>query len=115
MKRSLREVLGDSRVAAVAIAVFLLWGFDAAFRGLWEPVYRLGVFLFTAIAIWGVPYHSSTLTIADRLNLIVTFYLLYSAIFCFAAAWGLSRWVYGQGPFRSLVVSSQELMGRKYV
>ena len=114
MKRSLREVLADSQVAAVGIAVFLLWGFDAAFRGLWEPGYRLGVFLFTAIAIRGIPYHSSTLTFVDRLNLIVTLYLLYSAIVCFAAAWGLSRWVYGEGPFRSLVVSSRKLMGRKY-
>ncbi len=115
MKRSLREVLADSQVAAVAIAVFLLSGFDAAFRGLWEQLYRLGVFLFTAIAIWDVPYHSSTLTIFDRLNLIVTLYLLYSAIFCFAAAWGLSWWVYGHGPFHSLVVSSRKFMGSKYV
>jgi|SRR5215469_5543298 len=112
MKRSLREVLADSEVAAVAIAVLLLWGFDAAFRSLWEPVLRLGVFLFTAIAIRGVPYYSSGLTIEDHLKLIVTLDLVYKAIVCFAAAWGLSRWVYSEGPFRSLVVSSRKLMGR---
>lgn len=114
MKRSLREVLADSQVAAVAIAVFLLCGFDFAFRSLWEPVYRLGVFLFTAVAIRDIPYHSLTLTFVDRLNLIATLYLLYAAIVCFAAAWAFSWWVYGKGPFRSLIVSSRKLMGRNY-
>jgi hypothetical protein len=114
MKHSLREVLADSQVAAVAIAVFLLSGFDAAFRSLWEPFYRLGFILFTAVGIWDIPSHFSKLTSSDHLNLIATLYLLYSAIVCFAAAWGLSRWIYGEGPFRSLIVSSRRLLGRKY-
>ena len=115
VNRSLRQVLADSHVAAVAIALLLLWSLDLAFRGLWDPVYRLGVFLFTAIAIWGLPYLSPTLTAADRFMLINTFYFLYIAIMSLSTAWLVSRWVYGMGPLRSLVACRKRLTGRKHV
>lgn len=113
VKRSLRQVLADSHVAAVSIAVLLLWALDAVFRGLWDPVYRLGVFLLTAVAILDIPYLSSTG--ADRFMLISTLYFLYSAIVSFSAAWFLSRWVYGLGPLRSLAACRSRLTGRKDV
>jgi hypothetical protein len=113
-KRALRQVLTDSQVAAVSIALLLLWSLDAVFRGLWDPAYRLGAFLLTAIAIWNIPYLSPGVTAADRFMLISAFYFLYSAIACLAAAWLLSRWVYGTGPLRSLIVCGSKLTGRKH-
>jgi hypothetical protein len=60
VKRPLRRVLADSHVAAVTIALLLLWALNGAFWTLWDPVYRMGRFLFTAIAIWDIPYFSKT-------------------------------------------------------
>lgn len=115
MKRSLREILADSHVAAIAVAVLLLWFLDGAFRAVWTPGSRVVSFLFTAIAIFDIPYFSPTLTIADRSILIMAFSYLYSAIVSLSAAWLLSRWVYGVGPLRSLTGYRDKLIGRKYV
>jgi|SRR5215470_9566648 len=113
MKGHLRQVLATSHVAAVAIVVLLMWTVDAAFRGLWDPIYRLGSFAFTAIAIWGVPYIPPMPTVLDRLMLFTTAIYLYSAIICCLGAWLLSRWVYGMGPLRSLPACGRKLIGRK--
>jgi hypothetical protein len=110
---SLRQVLQDSHVAAVTIALLLLWSLDAAFQGLWEPAYRLGVFLVTSIAIWEIPDQSSGGTIADRLMLIIAFHFLYSAMVSLSAAWLLSRWIYGRGPLASLTAYRSRLTERK--
>jgi len=100
VKPSLRQLLADSHVAAVAIAVLLLWSFQWGVRALWDPVSSVTVFLFTAVAILDVPYLS--LTASDWLALIGTFTYLVYALISFAIAWLLSRWVYGNGPFHSL-------------
>ena len=113
MRNRLRQVLADSYVAAVAIAVLLIWVVDATFRGLWDPAYKLCEFVVTAIAIWDVPYISPTLTVADRLMWIMTGYFVYSAVVCSLAAWLLSQWVYGMGPLRSLMTCGRKLIGRK--
>jgi len=96
-------------VAATAIAFLLLWSLDAAFKALWVPAYRVGVFLFTAIAIWDVPYYSPHLTVFDRLMLNSILHGLYIAVAGLAAAWFLSLWVYGTGPLRSLAVCGMKL------
>ena len=102
MKRSLREVLAESHVAAVTIAVFLFWSADSVVQALWTPVSKVAVYLFTAVAIFDIPYFSYPLNGGDRSSLILaTLYLLFAA-FNFAAAWILSRWAYGVGPLRSL-------------
>jgi hypothetical protein len=113
VNRSLRQVLADSQVAALSIAVLLLWSLDATFQGLWDPAYRVAAFLVTSIAIWGVPYHSLQLTAAERFSLLSTFYFLYSAIGSLSAAWLLSQWVYGVDPFRSLAICGSKLTGGK--
>jgi hypothetical protein len=59
VKRTLRQVLADSHVAAITIALLLLWTLDAMFRALWEPLYRVGAFLVTAILIWDLPYSTN--------------------------------------------------------
>ena len=60
MKRSLRQILDDSHIAAVTIAVLLLWSLDGAFQALWIPVSRAVGFLLTAVAILDIPYFSPT-------------------------------------------------------
>lgn len=115
MKPSLREILAESHVAAVTIVALLFWSLDWGFRGLWDPFLRVADFVITAVAILGIPYFSKTLTVVDRLLLIETFYYLFSAFACVAAAWLLSRWVYGVGPLRSLSKYYSRLIGRAHV
>ena len=103
MKSSLRTILADSHVSAVAIAVLLFWSLDYAFWALWNPVSRAVSFSFTGVAILGIPYFSPTLTLFDRLTLfVVSFSYLLSSLVCLTAAGLLSRWVYGVGPLCSL-------------
>lgn len=102
MKNTLRKTLAESHVAAIAVTVLLLWSIDSGFRCLWEPLSRAVSFLFTAVAILDIPYLSSSFTVVDRIQTTtMAFYLLHSLI-TLAAAWLLSRWVYGMGPLRSL-------------
>jgi hypothetical protein len=58
VKRSLREVLAHSHVAAVAIAVLLFCSLDGTFRALWPLISDVVKFVVTAIAILDVPYIS---------------------------------------------------------
>lgn len=112
MKHSLRQTLADSHIAAVTIALLLLWSLDSLFRALWEPFSRAISVLFTAVAIFDIPYYSRTT--ADRLNLIVVGVYLYSAFIGFLAAWALSHWAYDTGPLRSLT-GYVKTSGRKHV
>ncbi len=114
VKPSLREILADSHISAVAIAVLLVFSFNEFFRALWGPLSFALTYLFTAVAILGLPYVSPKLTLTDRWMLIRTFsYLLY-AFSMLAAAWFLSRWVYGVGPLRSLSRYRTILTRRKH-
>ena len=115
MKHSLREILAESHVAAVAIAVLLYWSLYWGFIALWSPLTRAANFLFTAIAIRDIPYFSPTFTIADRYELSTTIAFLFNAFVCLAAAWLLSRWVDGTGPLRSLSKSGKRLARRNHV
>lgn len=102
VKSSLRKILADSHISAVAISVLLFWSLDSAFWALCGPVSRAVGFLFTAVAILDIPYFSRTLTIVDRFTLFVTFSSLFNSLVYLTAAGLLSRWVYGMGPLRSL-------------
>ena len=100
VKSSLRKILAESHVAAIAIAVLLIWSFDALFWTFWLPLPRGATFLATAVAIFGVP--SDFFTSGDRVTLIASCGYLFSACCSLAGAWLLSRWVYGVGPLNSL-------------
>lgn len=110
MKPSLRQALVDSHVAAVAIALLLLWSLDAAFSALWPPVSRAMEFVFTGIAILDIPYFSRRFTALDRLMLISTLANLCSSVVSFSAAWVLSRWIYSTGPFDALMYVRSKLI-----
>ncbi len=95
MRPSLREILADSHIAAVTIAVLLLWTLDGTFRAPWGPLSSVAGFLFTAVAILDIPYFSPVLSRADRLLVITTLLYLSGAVISFSAAWLLSQWVFG--------------------
>ncbi len=115
MKPSLREVLAVSHIASVTIAVLLVWSLDSAFRALWEPLSRIASFLFTALAIFDIPYFSISLNGSNRFTLITTSSYLLAAVISFASAWLVSRWVYGVGPLRSLGTYRSRLVRRYHV
>ncbi len=102
MKLSLRQVLAESHISAVAIAILLIWSFNSAVEALWEPVFGLVSYLITAIAILGLPYIPPQFTFSQRGMLIRSCFLLSNAFICLASASLLSRWVYGNGLLRSL-------------
>jgi hypothetical protein len=115
VKYSLRKILADSHVSAVAIAVLLFWSLDSAFRALLGPLFRAVSFLFTAVAILDIPYFSRTLTFIDRVTLFITFSYLFNSLVCLTAAGLLSRWVYGLGPLRSLTKYRTKLVRSNHV
>lgn len=112
MKRSLREVLAESHIAAITIAVLLFSFFDATFEASWPFIYEALHYVFLAIAILGVPYFSLKIYPGIVVNLCA--YLCF-AVVSFLGAYMLSRCVYGLGPFAVLATYRYKLMGRKYV
>jgi hypothetical protein len=115
VKPSLRKILADSHISAVAIAVLVLWSLDSAFWALWGPLSRAVSFLFTALAVLDIPFFSRTLTITDRVTLFITFLYFFNSFVYLAAAGLLSRWVYGMGPLRSLGKYRTRLARRTHV
>ena len=89
MNPSLRKILADSHVSAVAIAVLLFRSLDSAIWILWGPL---------SMAILTFPNFPRT----DRFTSFITISYLFNSLVYLAAAWLLSRWVYGKGPLRSL-------------
>ena len=115
MKSSLRKILADSHVSAVAIAVLLFWSLDSTFRALLGPLFHAVGFLFMAVAILDIPYFSRTLTVMDRISLVITFSYLFNSLVYLTAAGLLSRWVYGLGPLRSLTIYRTKLVRSNHV
>jgi hypothetical protein len=93
VNHSLRKILADSHVSAVAIAVLLFHSLDYAFWVLWHPI---------SVAMIAFPSFPRTLLVPNRLTLFISFSYLFGSFVSLAAAWLLSRWVYGMGPLRSL-------------
>ena len=98
----LRELLARSHVAAVVIALLLLWSLCSLFRVLWPPIFAILEYVFTAVAILDIPYHSGTFGLRTRMDFVWICVFFYSALVDFAAAWLLSRWVFGVSPLRCL-------------
>jgi hypothetical protein len=99
VKPNLRQILAESHISAVAIAVLLLWSMVFAFRALLVPSLQVTEYLFTAAAIRAIPF-ASPFTSADRVMLFVRIEYLFNTLANFSAAWLLARWVYGEGPLR---------------
>ena len=115
MNPSLRKILADSHVSAIAVAVLLFRSLDSAFWALWGPLSPVGNFLFKAVAILDIPYSPRTFTITNRFTLFITFSYLFNSLVCLVAAGLLSRWVYGMGPLRRLSKYRTILARRNHV
>jgi hypothetical protein len=100
--RSIRETLAESHISAVAIVVLVLWSITAGCSALSEPLCRVATFLFTAVAIEGVAYSSTSMNAWGRVMYWNLFSNLRGGLICLAAAWLLSRWTLGAGPISSL-------------
>ena len=112
MKPTLREVLVESHISAITIAVLLLWAFDSVCRAIWGPLSWVVEYLFTSVAILGISFYQFSFT--DRVMLFATFSYFLSALFSLAAAWLLAHWIYGEGPLRSLSRYSSRITGRNH-
>jgi hypothetical protein len=105
VQASLRKVLIDSHVAAVTIAVLIFNSFYSivkAVSALWRPAFTAVMFLITAVTIRGIPSIYRILDPLNRLNLLAAHFRILIAFAILAAAWLLSRWIYGTGPLRAL-------------
>ena len=101
MNTDIREVLIESHVAAIAIAVLLLWFIDLSLRAIWEPIYRIGSFFIAAVAILDIPYFQ--FGASERFVLVTAALFAMQALICLCLAWALSWSVYRASPFSSLV------------
>lgn len=101
MKRSLKEVLADSHIAAIVIAVLLFWAVDSTFQALSPYVADAIEFVATAVAIFDIPYLS--FTALNRFQLIISLAYLYAAVVEIVAASLISQWVYKSGPISALM------------
>jgi hypothetical protein len=113
--KSVRETLVASHISAIAVAVLLFLSLEYAVRALAQPLPSVVGFLATAIAIGGKPYISQRLSIADQFGLIPALFYLFWAVANLVAAWLLSRWMYGTGPFASLKGYGPVLARRNHV
>lgn len=120
MQPSRRQILIDSHVGAIAIAILLFSSLSAAFMALWEPANVALYFLASEAA--GKPHFAdldldfaTRHILSDELaNLPVTLSILVSALACILAAWLLSRWTYGIGPLRALGSYRDKLSRKTY-
>ncbi len=98
MSTSLRKVLIDSHVAAIAIAALLAFSLGGAVIVIAFPAARILSFLTGAIATNDIPYVPRTLDfVTHQLSLQDTLLSLFVAFTNLAAAWLLCRWCYGTG------------------
>ena len=106
----IRKTLADSYVAAVSIAILLLWSLGRVYLAMTPPLYGLIEYLINAIAILGIPYR--TFTIADRGMLVIAVVNLCWAVLIFGEAWLISLWVYRTGPIHGLQQAVADWRGR---
>jgi hypothetical protein len=103
MKPCLRETLAQSHVAVAVIAILIFWFITSIFEAFWPWIAHAGQFLFTAVAIFDIPYFSPTST------LIMSGFYVYSAVLSLSTAWLLARWIYAEGPLQVLAIYHERL------
>jgi len=113
VRPSLRRVLAESHIAAIAIAVLLVASASWAFPILWNPAsegigewYEYARADYTDAAFFFRHYGFNTLWQSIPI-------FLPEAIAYFVAAWILSQLVYGVGPFRALIAHRERLTRNK--
>ena len=114
MPATLRKVLIDSHVAAIAIAVLLAGAIEFVFIALLDPASRVLSFLTVALATNSPPYIPRTMDYAARnVSLQAPLLDLSVAVNNLACAWLLSLWIYGTSPMRILSNYRDKLKRKK--
>jgi hypothetical protein len=114
VRPTLREVLAESHIAAVAIVLLLIWSLDSGLRAVARPILSVVEFLITLVAIRDIPYGFGTQSLGYWLSQAPAFTHFLNALVCLGAAWGLSRWAYRVGPCRSLIECRERLARRNH-
>ena len=112
--RPMRTTLAERHIAAVAIAVLLIWSVQSFCQALWPPLSRVLEFVFTGIAILGIPYFDAPLNVRDRTTLTFMLIGLVYSIITLAAANLLSHYVYGRGPILALSAYGKMILRRNH-
>lgn len=112
VKPSLRKVLADSYIAAVAIVTLLLGFIDSVAWFLWPFIKQASEYVITAILIFDLPYFEIR---ALLFNSALLLFFAVAAITSLIAAWLIAKWAYGCGPLESLMRCREQLMGRRNV
>ena len=102
MTPSVRKALADSHVSAVAIVVLCTFSLENLLRGLSE---------LAGPAIFDVG--NLLVHFAEKISVVIVLSNFFGAFSAFAAAWFLSHWIFGKGPFRSLKERYAGLRGGK--
>lgn len=111
VKPSFKKAIGDSYIAAVAIAILLVKFMDSSVRALWPFATRAFEYLLTAVLILDIPYFSGALWYVDFGTLL---YSVVTAGSSLGAAWLIAKWAYGFGPLQSLKHCRQRLLRKPY-
>ena len=114
MKPSLRKILIESHIAAIAIAVLVLGSLEFGFRALCTLLWPVATFLFTTVAIFDIPYFSHTFSPQEQYILMTAVSFFLGALANLGAAWALAYGVYGVGPMRSLTKHCVNSPGRNF-
>jgi hypothetical protein len=121
VRPTLREVLADSHIAAVAVAVLLVWSIDwgsKALLNLLVLAFEFSDSLLTIASMWWhggiIPFGSRDMFF-DQTLLVTTMKYLFWTVISVGAAWIMSRCVYGVGPLRTLITSRARVARRDYV
>ena len=114
MKPPLRIVLADSHVAIVAIAMLIFGSTAWLCQLVWFPFSRVpsllnDVFVFFPDVRYADVQYAYSRDLRSIFGLQPFFLLLGGAIVYFTAAWALSLWVYGAGPFEALIACHARL------
>ncbi len=114
MQATLRKVLIDSHVAAIAIAVLLAGAIEFVFLDLLYPASRVLSFLAIVVATNNPPYIPRTMDYAaGNVSFQAPLLNLCFAVNNLACAWLLSLWIYGTGPMRILSNYRDKLKRKK--
>jgi len=109
VKPSLRESFAVSHIVAIAALTLIVWSVYWVMKALFPfteslsgPAVSVVVYIATAAAIRGVPASSPAFDTADLLTSVIALAYVLNALVSLAAAWALTRWVYGPGSLRAL-------------
>ena len=121
MERSLRKTLSDSHIAAVAIAVLIVWSIDWASKVLFSLLVLGFVFSGSVVMNGLMWWHDGIIPVGsrdmffDRSLSIMTLEYLFWTVITYGAAWIVSRCVYVVGPLRTLSTYGAKAARRDYV